>query len=125
MGSVTEWSDLAFDAHGQLVDVTQKREPGPPPDLTWTNLELFALTEPKVFGRVVCLSDGRGRFEEWLVVASELFTDAAGTWVHVVPFRRFSEWGHIPAKDRPPAPAPARAVAAKQVWVLHEKPAAR
>ena len=124
MGSMTtDWDDLQIDGHGKLVDVTQWAEPSPPPDMTWTSLELYALTAPKIFGRVVCLSDTRGGFEEWLVIASDLFTDEAGTWVRVVPFARFSEWGRIPPKDRPPTPAPARAVPAKNVWVMHEKPA--
>lgn len=118
------WDDLQIDGYGNLTDVTGQRPFPEPPDLTWTNLELYALTAPKIFGRVVCLSDHHG-FEEFLVIASDIFTDTAGAWVRVVPFACFSEWGRIPADTRPPTPTPARAVPAKNVWVMHEKPAER
>lgn len=121
MRSDMSWDDLQIDAHGRLVDVTQRAEPGPPPDLTWVELELYALTVATIFGRGVTVSDHRG-VEHNLVAASEIFTDGAGAWVHLVTYDHFCAWGRIPADQRPRTPTPARAVAAKHVWVMHEKP---
>ena len=117
---VSDWGHVQFDARGRLVDVTQRVEPGPPPDMTWTVLELYALTTPKTFGKVVAVSDHRG-IEYNLVVVSDLFTDDAGTWVRLVTYDCFCAWGKIPADRRPSTPTPARAVLAKYVWVMHDK----
>lgn len=120
--STYSWDDIAFDARGELVDVTQRREPGPPPDTTWTRLDMWALTGDPIFGKVVAVSDHRG-IEYNLVVASEIFTDTTGAWVHLVDYERFCQWGRIPPKTRPRTPTPARAVLAKHVWVGHDRPA--
>lgn len=117
---MSNWGDVQFDARGRLVDVTQRVDPGPPPDMTWTSLDLWALTDAKIFGKVVSVSDHRG-VEHNLVVASEIFTDESGAWVRLVTYDTFTSWGKLPAAERPGTPTPARAVPAKTVWVMHEK----
>lgn len=118
-----DWDNLQLDGHGNLVDVTQKAEPGPPPDMTWTRLDLWAMTGP-IFGRYVSVSDCYG-IEDNLVVVSDVFTDDAGAWVHLVTMERFRLWEKEPESTRSRTPTPARAVLAKRVWVMHEKPAER
>lgn len=115
-----DWGDVQFDARGRLVDVTQLAEPGPPPDRTWTQLELWAITDPEIFGKVVSVSDHRG-VEHNLVVASDIFSDETGVWVRLVSYDSFCAWGQIAPAERPRTPTPARAVPAKTVWVGHDK----
>lgn len=117
---MADWGNIAFDARGQLVDVTDPVEPGPPPDMTWTQIELHALTGGPLMGTMVAISSDR-LIELYLVAVSDIFTDEAGAWVLLVPYDRYCTWGHLPAKDRPRTPTPARAVAAKHVWVMHPK----
>lgn len=116
------WDDVQFDARGNLVDVTRPAEPGPPPDFTWTQLELVALTGEPILGRLVSVSDHRG-VEHNLVVVSEVFTDDSGSWVRLVTHECFAAWGRLPQGTRPRTATPARAVPARHVWVMHEKPA--
>lgn len=117
---MTDLDNLAFDGQGRLLDVTEATEPGPPPDLTWTRLELMALTWTSVFGALVSVSDRRG-LEHNLVVVSEMFTDEGGVWMRVVPYSAFVRWSQTAPEDRRPVPAPARAVLVKYLWVSHER----
>lgn len=122
---MTSW-DLQIDGHGHLVDAAGVAEPGPPPDITWEPVELYALTaaEGQLFGRGIALSDHRG-LEYNLILVSDVFTDDAGAWVRVVSYQCFVEWGRVPEQQRSRTPTPARAVPARQVWVQHERPAGK
>lgn len=138
--SMTDWDNVQFSAQGNLVDVTQRVEPGPPPDKTWKRLDWYACTAPKIFECFVAISEHRSVDYQFIdgawchrvtgveynyVIASEIFTDSEGTWVRLVTHDCFTDWEKIPAADRPPAPAPARAVLVKHVWVMHDKPSNR
>jgi hypothetical protein len=116
---MTDLESLAFDGRGNLVDLSGFAEPGPPADLTWSRLELLPQAADSVLGMMVSLSDHSG-FDMNLVVVSEMFTDAQGTWVRVAPYATFFRWSQMPAETRPAVVAPARAVLVKYLWVMHD-----
>ena len=116
----SRWEDLAFDENGRLIDVggpVEFANFGPPPPVAWT--PVMDLTD--VFGRRVAVVNSRGPVYD-LRLASEVFEDAGGWYVHVVGEDQWWAWLSVPAAQRSPRPPHAVCWPARYVWVEQRAP---
>ena len=120
----SKWENLAFDEDGRLMDLGGPLEFvdfGPPPPVVWVAVMDFG----NAFGQRVALLNSNGPVYG-LRVASEVFEDAGGWYVHVVGEDQWWDWVSLTEDRRPPRPAPAVCVPARHVWVeAHERWAGR
>lgn len=117
----SRWEDLTFDEDGRLVDVAGPVEFvdfGPPPPITWTAVMDLA----EVFGRRAAVRNSRGPLYD-LRVASEVFEDAGGWYVHLVGEDQWWAWLAVPEADRPARPARAVCWPTRYVWAETREPA--
>ncbi|QDP95001.1 hypothetical protein FOE78_02900 [Microlunatus elymi] len=116
----SRWEDLAFDENGRLVDVNgpvEFVEFGPPPPITWANVT----DVPNVFGRRAATRNSNGPTFD-LRIASEVFQDAGGWYVHLIGEDQWWDWLNQPAARRSERPGKAVCWPARYVW-LEERPA--
>lgn len=110
-----DWSGLAFDAQGNLVDTSQPVEVmtyGPPPPVRWVQPADMASTT----GLRCALSTRDGvRYD--LRCASEVFEDSGGLYVHVVSEAQWYRWLEVDEAHRPPMIPRATCIPARHVWV--------
>ncbi len=112
---VSRWQDLTFDQNGRLVDVNGPVEFvnfGPPPPTIW--LPVMDLVE--IFGLRAATVNSRGPIYD-LRLASEVFEDAGGWYVHLIGEDQWWEWLSIPDEHRPPRPSRAVCWPTRYVWV--------
>jgi hypothetical protein len=111
----SRWEDLSFDEEGRLIDVAGPLEFanfGPPPPITWTPVMDVA----DALGRRAAAVNSRGPIYD-LRLASEVFEDAGGWYVHLVGEDQWWDWLTIPASSRPDRPARAVCWPTRYVWV--------
>jgi hypothetical protein len=111
----SRWEDLAFDENGRLVDVNgpvEFVEFGPPPPITWSNV----MDVPEVFGRRAATRNSDGP-NYGLRIASEVFEDAGGWYVHLIGEDQWWDWLDQPAQQRPERPDRAVCWPTRYVWV--------
>ena len=111
----SRWEDLTIDENGRLIDVAGPVEFvdfGPPPPVTWTPVMDLA----DVFGRRAAILNSRGPIYD-LRLASEVFEDAGGWYVHLVGEDQWWSWLAIPEDSRPARPARAVCWPTRYVWV--------
>jgi hypothetical protein len=111
----SRWEDLTFDDDGRLVDLNGPVEFaafGPPPAISWTAV----MDLPEVFGRRAATMNSRGPIYD-LRVASEVFEDAGGWYVHLVGEDQWWEWLAIPESRRPHRPGRAVCWPTRYVWI--------
>lgn len=116
----SRWEDLTFDEKGRLIDTAGPVEFvdfGPPPPVTWVTVTDLA----EVFGRQAAVLNSRGPTYD-LRLASEVFLDAGGLYIHVVGEDQWWEWLAIPEAGRPPRPPRAVCWPARYVWVETHAP---
>jgi hypothetical protein len=116
----SRWENLAFDQDGRLVDLGGPLEFvdfGPPPPVVWVAVMDFG----NAFGQRVALLNSNGPVYG-LRVASEVFEDAGGWYVHVVGEDQWWDWVSRTDDQKPPRPAPAVCVQARHVWVEAHEP---
>ena len=112
----SKWESLAFDENGRLVDLGGPVEFvsfGPPPPITW--VAVMDLPEA-VVGRRAALVTSRGP-TYGLRLASEVFEDAGGWYVHLVGEDQWWDWLAIPEERRPVRPPKAVCWTTRYVWV--------
>src|SRR4051794_9959159 len=98
----SRWEDLAFDDQGRLVDLNGPLEYvdfGPPPPVGWVPV----MDLPDAFGRRAATLHSQGPTYD-LRVASEVFEDAGGWYVHLVGDDQWWEWLKQPQDSRPARP---------------------
>lgn len=114
MSEDRDWSTLAFDADGLLVDLADQQfviwEP-PAPGRPVPVEEL-----PNVLGRRLVLMRSDGPIYDHRA-ASEVFTDDQGSWVRVVAESQWYQWSAAPVEDRPPQCPHARVWPTRYVFV--------
>ena len=111
----SEWDDLAFDDQGRLIDLAGPLEFasfGPPPPITWTPVMDLA----EVFGRRAAVVNHRGPVYD-LRLASEVFEDAGGWYIHLVGEDQWWEWLGVPEDRRSERPPHATCWPTRYVWV--------
>lgn len=111
----SRWEDLAFDENGRLIDVNgpvEFRSFGPPPPITWTPV----MDLGKVFGRRAATMNSRGPIYD-LRIASEVFHDSGGWYVHLVGEDQWWDWLAIPKSRRPERPSKAVCWPTRYVWI--------
>lgn len=111
----SSWDDLAFDEHGRLIDLAGPVEfvPfGPPPPITWTAI----MDLPDAFGRRAAGVNSRGPVYG-LRVASAVFPDAGGWYVHLVGEDQWWDWLALPDDRRPERPPRAVCWTTRYVWI--------
>jgi hypothetical protein len=111
----SRWEDLTFDEAGRLVDLNGPVEFasfGPPPLITWT--PVMDLIE--VFGCRAAAVNSKGPVYD-LRLASEVFEDAGGWYVHVVGEDQWWAWLSMPADQRPNRPPRGVCWPTRYVWV--------
>lgn len=109
----TDWDSLAFDAHGNLVDLSAPVTAetwGPPPPIGWTPIEDLA----DIFGRRLCLMTRSGPIYDHRA-ASEVYESAGGWFVNVVAERQW--WAWVSDDQRPPRIPRAVAWHTRHVWI--------
>lgn len=109
-----EVEHLAFDGHGLLHDVSsarRKQYPQPAPVVAIPVVDVAT-----VYGRRVVHQKEDGPVYD-LRAVSEVFTDAAGTWIKVVPEWRWYAWIATPEDKRPETCPRATALPTLNVWV--------
>ncbi len=122
----SKWEDLVFDQKGRLVDLAGPLEFvnfGPPPPVTWVPV----MDVGGAFGRRVAVVNSQGPIYD-LRLASDVFEDAGGWYVHVIGEDQWWDWVSIPESERPARPARAVCLRAGYVWVEvhgHRAPAER
>lgn len=111
----SHWEDLSFDEAGRLIDVNGPVEFaafGPPPAISW--IPVMDVAAP--FGRRAATRNSRGSIYD-LRIASEVFEDAGGWYVHLVGEDQWWEWLAIPASSRPERPQRAVCWPTRYVWI--------
>jgi len=111
----SKWENLAFDEQGRLVDLGGPLEFvdfGPPPGISWVPVMDFG----QGFGHRVAAFNSKGPVYD-LRLASEVFEDAGGWYVHIVGEDQWWDWLNINEEQRPPRPARATCWPARYVWV--------
>ena len=111
----SDWDNLAFDESGRLIDLAGAVEFasfGPPPAVTW--VPVMDLGE--VFGRRAAVVNSRGPTYD-LRLASEVFGDAGGWYIHLVGEDQWWDWLAVPEADRPARPPRAVCWPTRYVWV--------
>lgn len=110
----SKWENLVFDDDGRLIDLGGPLEFvdfGPPPPVVWVAVMDLA----NVFGRRVAVVSGEPTYD--LRLASDVFEDAGGWYVHVIGEDQWWEWVSIPEDQRPARPRRAVCMPARYVWV--------
>lgn len=99
MSEMDDWSSLAFDADGRLVDLSN------PQIVTWDpptpGKPVPVVDLPSVLGRRLVLMRNDGPVFDHRA-AGEVFTDEQGSWIHVVTEAQWYRWSERPADKRPP-----------------------
>jgi hypothetical protein len=116
----SKWENLVFDQDGRLIDLggpLEFVEFGPPPAVAWVPVMDFG----NAFGQPVAMLNSKGPVYG-LRIASEVFEDAGGWYVHVVGEDQWWEWLSVPEDQRPPRPPRAVCVHARYVWVETHEP---
>jgi hypothetical protein len=111
----SRWEDLAFDHEGRLIDLNGPLEfktYGPPPPITWTPV----MDLPDVFGRRAATMNSAGPIYD-LRVASEVFQDAGGWYVHLIGEDQWWNGLDLPHDTRPARPGRAVCWTTRYVWV--------
>ncbi|HET9872960.1 MAG TPA: hypothetical protein VFP89_10250 [Propionibacteriaceae bacterium] len=111
----SKWENLAFDSTGRLVDLGGPLEFvdfGPPPAVSWVPAMDFG----EVFGRRAAVVFASGPVYD-LRLASDVFEDAGGWYVHVVGEHQWWEWASVRHEERPRRPPRAVCWPARYVWV--------
>ena len=111
----SRWEDLTFDANGRLVDLAGAVEFvdfGPPPPITWVSVR----DVPDAFGRRAATFNSVGAVYD-LRVASDVFEDAGGWYVHLIGEDQWWDWLSEPAATRPDRPTRAVCWPTRYVWV--------
>jgi hypothetical protein len=109
-----EVKDLAVDGHGVVHDMSsarRKQHRQPPPVVAVPVVDVAS-----VYGcRVVHQKESGPVYD--LRAVSEVFTDAAGSWIKVVPEWRWYAWIASPESSRPQTCPRATALPTLNVWV--------
>lgn len=116
----SKWENLAFDKTGRLIDLGGPLEFldfGPPPPVVWVPVMDFG----NAFGQRVAVLNSAGPGYGFRL-ASEVFDDAGGWYVHVVGEDQWWAWLDTPEDQRPPRPARATCWPARFVWVETHAP---
>lgn len=111
----SKWEDLAFDENGRLIDTAGPVEFvyfGPPPAVTWVGV----MDLPEVFGRRAATVNSRGPLYD-VRIASEVFEDAGGWYIHLVSEDQWWAWLSTPESTRPARPPRAVCWPTRYVWV--------
>jgi len=111
----SKWENLAIDDQGRLIDLggpLEFADFGPPPPVTWVPVMDLA----EVFSLRAAAVNSRGPIYD-LRLVSEVFEDAGGWYVHLVPEWRWWDWVAIPEDQRPPRPTRAVCWPTRRVWV--------
>ncbi|MBA8793671.1 hypothetical protein FHX74_001276 [Friedmanniella endophytica] len=106
---------MSFDDNGRLVDVNGPLEYvdfGPPPPIEWVSV----IDAPDAFGRRGATRNGSG-IRYGLRIASEVFEDAGGWYVHLVGEDQWWWWIGQSADERPARPSHAICWPARYVWL--------
>jgi hypothetical protein len=114
-GKPSRWEDLTFDKDGRLIDLNGPVEfahVGPPPDITW----VAVMDVPGAFGRRAATMTGHGPTYD-LRLASNVFEDSGGWYVHLVGEDQWWGWLSIPEDRRPGRPGKAVCWPTRYVWV--------
>ncbi|HEX8509352.1 MAG TPA: hypothetical protein VF635_07630 [Propionibacteriaceae bacterium] len=119
-----DWSGLAFDADGRLVDLSAAAEVvtyGPPPPVRWRPASDLA----EVFGRRACHMKPSGPVFD-LRCASEVYESNGGLYVNVTLEAQWYAWLDLDEDRRPELVPRATAMSARHVWieVVDDGPAA-
>lgn len=117
--ATSKWENLVIDDDGRLVDLggpVEFVDFGPPPPVIWVRV----MDLGNVFGRRVAVVAGKPTYD--LRLASDVFEDAGGWYVHVVGEDQWWDWVSIPEDQRPPRPPRAVCVQARYVWVETHQP---
>lgn len=112
--SPSRWEDLAFDENGRLIDLNGPVEFvtfGPPPPITWTPV----MDLPTVFGLRAATRNSKGSTYD-LRIASEVFEDSGGWYVHLVGEDQWWAWRDLPEAQRPDRPGKAVCWPTRYVW---------
>lgn len=115
----SRWEDMAFDEHGRLIDLNGPVEFvdfGPPPSITWTPV----MDLPSAFGHRAATMNSHGPTYD-LRIASEVFENAGGWYVHLVDEGQWWAWLALPDDDRPKRPGKAICWPTRYVWVQDPK----
>lgn len=110
----SKWENLVFDPDGRLIDLGGPLEFvdfGPPPPMVWVAVMDFG----DAFGHRVAVVSGKPTYG--LRLASDVFEDAGGWYVHVIGEDQWWDWVSIPEDRRPSRPPRAVCVPARYVWV--------
>jgi len=113
--SEDDWSGLAFDADGRLVDLKGATEVityGPPPPMGW----VAAADLPRVFGRRACHMPPSGPVFD-LRCASDVYESNGGHYVNVVSEAQWYRWLELDESDRPEQIPRAVSIGARHIWV--------
>jgi hypothetical protein len=116
----SRWEDLVFDDQGRLVDVNGPLEYvdfGRPPPVTW----VAVMDVPEAFGRRAATLNSQGPTYD-LRIASEVFEDAGGWYVHLVGDDQWWEWVKKSQEFRSARPPHAVCWPARYVWVEDHEP---
>ena len=111
----SKWENLVFDKDGRLIDLGGPLEfvdYGPPPPVIWVPVMDFG----NAFGKRVALMSSESPIYG-LRLASEVFEDAGGWYVHIIGEDQWWAWLDIPEDQRPLRPARAICRRAQDVWV--------
>jgi hypothetical protein len=114
-GKPSRWEDLTFDKDGRLIDLNGPVEfahVGPPPDITW----IAVMDVPDAFGRRAATMTGHGPTYD-LRLASNVFEDSGGWYVHLVGEDQWWDWLSIAENRRPQRPGKAVCWPTRYVWV--------
>ncbi len=110
----SRWEDLTFDENGRLIDLNGPLEFvafGPPPPITWTPVMDLA----DVFGRRAATMSSHGPTYD-LRIASEVFQDAGGWYVHLIGEDQWWDWLALSDAERPERPRKAVCWPTRYVW---------
>ena len=111
----SRWEDLTFDENGRLIDINgpvEFVEFGPPPPITWINV----MDVPNAFGRRAATMNSDGP-TYGLRIASTIFEDAGGWYVHLVGEDQWWNWQATAANQRARRPGKAVCWPTRYVWV--------
>jgi hypothetical protein len=111
----SRWEDSAFDKDGRLIDLNglvEFRAFGPPPPITFTPV----MDLPEVFGKRAAIMNSEGPTYD-LRIASEVFEDAGGWYVHLIGEDQWWAWLDTPEASRPERPPKAVCWATRYVWI--------
>ena len=110
-----DWSGLAFDAEGRLVDLNGAAEVityGPPPPTRW----ILAVDLPGVYGRRACHVKPTTTVYD-LRCASDVFESSGGLYVNVVLEAQWYAWLDLDDDSRPEQIPRATCMSARHIWI--------